>query len=120
MWFRGIRKILYLLFGVGAGPEDHRILPAEDIKGLAEYISSNDCGKVVLMRFDRRRWCAMLTAQTGVSTAAGIPDFRSPDTGLYATLSQRYHLPFPEAMFSIDYFREHPEPFYDLAKEIDL
>ncbi|TRM64059.1 DHS-like NAD/FAD-binding domain-containing protein [Schizophyllum amplum] len=56
----------------------------------------------------------MLTAQTGVSTAAGIPDFRSPDTvtehSSQATLSQRYHLPFPEAMFSIDYFREHPEP----------
>lgn len=56
----------------------------------------------------------------GISVAAGIPDFRSPKTGLYANLSQ-YNLPRPESMFDIEYFKEKPEAFYHLAKEfLDL
>lgn len=39
-----------------------------------------------------------------VCKAAGIPDFRSPGTGLYANL-QKYNLPYPEAIFQIDYFK---------------
>lgn len=34
----------------------------------------------------------------GISTSAGIPDFRSPSTGLYFKL-RKYNLPFPEAIF---------------------
>jgi len=30
----------------------------------------------------------------GISVSAGIPDFRSPETGLYANL-QKYNLPSP-------------------------
>lgn len=52
----------------------------------------------------------------GISVAAGIPDFRSPKTGLYDNLSQ-YNLPQPESMFDIEYFKEKPEAFYHLAKE---
>ena len=33
----------------------------------------------------------------GASVSAGIPDFRSPGTGLYDNL-QSYNLPFPEAV----------------------
>ena len=39
-----------------------------------------------------------------VCLAAGIPDFRSPVSGLYANL-QKYNLPYPEAIFQIDYFK---------------
>ncbi|CAO2626162.1 NAD-dependent protein deacetylase sirtuin-2, partial [Lemmus lemmus] len=53
----------------------------------------------------------------GISTSAGIPDFRSPTTGLYANL-EKYHLPYPEAIFEISYFKKHPEPFFALAKEL--
>jgi hypothetical protein len=53
----------------------------------------------------------------GISTAAGIPDFRSPGTGLYDNL-QKYNLPDPQAVFQIDYLKENPKPFFLLAKEL--
>lgn len=53
----------------------------------------------------------------GMSTAAGIPDFRSPDSGIYANL-QKYNLPHPEDVFKIDYFKNNPAPFYDLSKTL--
>ncbi len=48
----------------------------------------------------------------GMSTAAGIPDFRSPNTGLYANL-QKYDLPSPQDLFSISFFDKNPKPFFD-------
>ena len=35
--------------------------------------------------------------------AAGIPDFRSPGSGLYDNL-QKYNLPAPQSIFDISYF----------------
>ncbi|PRT52444.1 NAD-dependent protein deacetylase sirtuin-2 [Wickerhamiella sorbophila] len=54
----------------------------------------------------------------GISTAAGIPDFRTPGTGLYSNL-EKLDLPFAEAVFDIDYLRERPEAFYTLAKDMN-
>lgn len=53
----------------------------------------------------------------GVSTSCGIPDFRSPKTGLYAQL-ERLKLPYPEAVFDIEYFRDDPKAFYTLCEEL--
>ncbi|XP_055906614.1 NAD-dependent protein deacetylase Sirt2 [Eupeodes corollae] len=53
----------------------------------------------------------------GISTSAGIPDFRSPGSGLYDNL-QKYNLPHPTAIFDMDYFMENPQPFFALAKEL--
>lgn len=53
----------------------------------------------------------------GVSTSCGIPDFRTPGTGLYSKLEE-YKLPYPEAIFELDYFRSKPQAFATLAKEI--
>lgn len=53
----------------------------------------------------------------GISTNCGIPDFRSPQTGLYSNL-QKLNLPYPEAVFDIEYFRKKPKAFYTLADEL--
>lgn len=53
----------------------------------------------------------------GVSVAAGIPDFRTPGTGLYDNLS-KYNLPYAEAVFDIDYYPRHPQAFVQLANEL--
>ena len=55
----------------------------------------------------------------GISVSAGIPDFRSPGSGIYANL-QKYKLSKPEELFTLTYFFEHPEVFYEFSKEFDL
>lgn len=49
----------------------------------------------------------------GVSTASGIPDFRSED-GLY---SERYQGLSPETILSASYFMLHAEEFYDYYRK---
>jgi NAD-dependent SIR2 family protein deacetylase len=53
----------------------------------------------------------------GASVSAGIPDFRTPGTGLYDRL-QKYNLPFPEAIFDLNYYRTKPTAFVDLCQSI--
>ncbi|KAB5547292.1 DHS-like NAD/FAD-binding domain-containing protein [Coniochaeta sp. 2T2.1] len=80
-------------------------LAERSLDAVADYIKSGECRRILVM------------TGAGISTAAGIPDFRSPNTGLYANLA-RLNLPYAEAVFDISYFREHPEPFYVLAQEL--
>lgn len=80
-----------------------RVLHSQDLAGIAKYILSGQAKNIVCM------------VGAGISVSAGIPDFRTPGTGLYSQL-QKYNLPWPEAVFNIDYFRHDPKPFYTLAK----
>ncbi|EHY59873.1 Sir2 histone deacetylase Hst2 [Exophiala dermatitidis] len=80
-------------------------LYARTIEAVAQYIKEKDVKNIVVM------------TGAGISTSAGIPDFRSPDTGLYANLA-RLNLPYAEAVFDISYFRNNPYPFYTLAHEL--
>uniref|UniRef100_S4RJK3 NAD-dependent protein deacetylase n=1 Tax=Petromyzon marinus TaxID=7757 RepID=S4RJK3_PETMA len=85
--------------GVGGGGK------IETLEDVARLIRDGHCKNIVLM------------AGAGMSTASGIPDFRTPGTGLYDNL-QRYHLPFPEAVFDLDFFAVDPKPFFTLAQEL--
>ena len=78
------------------------------LQTVAEWIkkSEDTCQKNILV-----------LCGAGVSVAAGIPDFRTPGTGLYDNL-QTYNLPFPEAVFDLDYFRQKPQAFLSLARDI--
>ena len=68
------------------------VLDEVSVEGIAKYIKSGQCEKIVVM------------IGAGISTAAGIPDFRSPGSGLYDNVA-KYNLPFPQAMFQINYFK---------------
>lgn len=78
------------------------MLKAFDLEGFADYMQEHRCTRVVVL-------CG-----AGISTSAGIPDFRT----LYATLGKTHDLPQPRSIFEIDYFRQNPEPFYELARDM--
>lgn len=75
------------------------------ISTIAEFLTASCHHKLLLM-------CG-----AGISTSCGIPDFRSPGTGLYHNLA-KLNLPFAEAVFDIEFYRENHRPFYTLAKEL--
>ncbi|KAL2005155.1 hypothetical protein VTN00DRAFT_3005 [Thermoascus crustaceus] len=84
-----------------------RTLKSRTIDAVADLIKDGKATRIVAI------------AGAGISTSAGIPDFRSPDTGIYSRLDRLnldFKLPYPEAVFDISYFRHTPEPFYALAR----
>lgn len=85
--------------------EVEKVLEEVTVEGVVKYINSGKCKNVITM------------AGAGISTSAGIPDFRSPGTGLYNNL-EKYNLPFPEAIFDIEFFKSNPKPFFVLAKDL--
>ncbi|ETN75039.1 transcriptional regulator, Sir2 family [Necator americanus] len=94
---------------VKAGAEGHcgskSKLKTFSLEGIADFIKTERPNNIIVM------------TGAGISTSAGIPDFRSPGTGLYDNL-QKYNLPDPQAVFDISFFHENPEPFFALSKEL--
>ncbi|KAI8874360.1 SIR2-domain-containing protein [Ramicandelaber brevisporus] len=84
---------------------ERNIIPDNSIESIASVIKSGAAKRIIIM------------SGAGMSTAAGIPDFRSPGTGLYHNL-QKFNLPYAEAIFDIEYFVEKPDAFYALAREL--
>ena len=54
----------------------------------------------------------------GISTSAGIPDFRSKN-GLFRQLQDKYNLSTPEEFFDIKTFLTNPTYFYEFYKQFD-
>ena len=110
---QSVRDYLAAKLGIGIdglkieddGLRHPKVLNSLDIDGVVDYIKEGRAQKIIVM------------AGAGISTSAGIPDFRSPGTGLYDNL-QKYNLPNPMAIFDIRYFKKHPKPFFTLAKEL--
>ncbi|XP_029391927.1 NAD-dependent protein deacetylase sirtuin-3, mitochondrial [Mus pahari] len=88
--------------GFGCGGSSEKKLSLQDV---AELLRTRACSRVVVM------------VGAGISTPSGIPDFRSPGSGLYSNL-QQYDIPYPEAIFELGFFFHNPKPFFTLAKEL--
>ncbi|EFA06770.1 NAD-dependent protein deacetylase Sirt2-like Protein [Tribolium castaneum] len=103
-----LRKYLAEKLGISDKDDEKekiKILDDVSVDGIAVYIKKKNCKNIITM------------AGAGISTSAGIPDFRSPGSGLYDNL-QKYNLPHPQAIFELDFFHENPKPFFTLAKEL--
>lgn len=99
-----LEKMKAMLVSQAAEGPPPPVLSSFDAAGIAKHIADGAKNIIVM-------------AGAGVSVSAGIPDFRTPGTGLYSQL-QEYNLPRPEAIFTLDFFKENPAPFYRLAKEL--
>ncbi|XP_075223423.1 sirtuin 2 [Lycorma delicatula] len=98
-------KLGFYSKGKAEKTEKPKILDEISLDGIVKYIADGKSKRIITM------------AGAGISTSAGIPDFRSPGSGLYHNL-EKYNLPDPQAIFDIDFFRTNPQPFFTLAKEL--
>lgn len=110
-FIEGMRKYFEHL-GIYRGDTDsdnttdkQKVLDEVSVDGIIKYIQKKPCKNIITL------------AGAGISTSAGIPDFRSPGSGLYHNL-EKYNLPDPPAIFEIDFFLQNPQPFFTLAKEL--
>ncbi|GBG27195.1 NAD-dependent protein deacetylase hst2 [Hondaea fermentalgiana] len=93
---------------------------AEPDEGMKRAVLGLECTarRVLENLRDGKYASVVVMAGAGISVSCGIPDFRTPGTGLYDNL-QRFNLPTPESVFELDFFRASKgEAFYKLAKEM--
>eukprot|EP00884_Botryococcus_braunii_P020667 jgi/Botrbrau1/7284/Bobra.0318s0020.1 len=76
-------------------PRRDTLLQSFDLAGVADFIKAGKARNIVCM------------VGAGISVNAGIPDFRSPNTGLYARLAA-YGLPPPGSNFRAGIFSGAP------------
>eukprot|EP01028_Stygiella_incarcerata_P007389 TRINITY_DN3064_c0_g1_i1.p1 TRINITY_DN3064_c0_g1~~TRINITY_DN3064_c0_g1_i1.p1 ORF type:complete len:382 (-),score=95.12 TRINITY_DN3064_c0_g1_i1:77-1222(-) len=94
-------------FGLDEEPDDFKpVLENTTMEEIAKGIKEGKFGKRIVV-----------LSGAGLSTAAGVPDFRSPTTGLYHNLDA-YGLEDPTDIFDIAFFQENPKPFFQLCREL--
>ena len=93
-------------------PSNKLILPEKEIQEIKYDNLKNN-----LMNKKYSKILFMVGA--GISTSAGIPDFRSK-TGLFKQLQDKYNLSSPEEFFLKQTFLEKPQYFYEFTKLFDL
>ena len=79
-------------------------LESLDIKGLANYIKNGYCQKILIL------------TGAGISVKSGIPDFRSPGTGIYDNI-KNFNISNPELLFNRSFINKDPKPFFTLIKK---
>ncbi|XP_014283988.1 NAD-dependent protein deacetylase sirtuin-2 [Halyomorpha halys] len=77
------------------------LLSEPTIEGIAKYITEKPCKSIVVL------------SGAGVSTNSGIPDVRTPGSGLYYTIDPK-SVPYPHAIFEIRTFRKNPRALYNM------
>ena len=93
-------------------PEEVKLLTKEEIF----EIKYNE----LIQGFKDKKYSKILfMVGAGISTSAGIPDFRSK-TGLFKQLQDKYNLSSPEEFFLKSTFLENPMYFYEFTKLFDL
>ena len=93
-------------------PSDNLLLSKKEITDIkfekfANKLKNNKFHNIIFM------------VGAGISTTAGIPDFRS-ETGLFKQLQDKYNLSSPEEFFEKKTFLEKPQYFYEFTKLFDL
>src|SRR5436190_166965 len=71
-----------------------------------QNVQANQCAKLI-----RDAKSIVVLTGAGISTNAGIPDFRGPK-GLYIT--RKYD---PDKIFDVQFFYHDPKPFYEFARD---
>nr|CAD7395678.1 unnamed protein product [Timema poppensis] len=103
-----------------------KVLDEVTLDGIVKYIKHGKAKNIVTMAGAgiSTRVVALVNDDfilkknsTKMVSGAGIPDFRSPGSGLYHNL-EKYKLPDPQAIFEIGFFKVNPQPFFTLAKEL--
>ena len=93
-------------------PSNKLILSEKEIK---EIKYNNFKNNIINKKYSK----ILFMVGAGISTSAGIPDFRSKE-GLFKQLQDKYNLKSPEEFFLKQTFLEKPQYFYEFTKLFDL